>query len=240
MLSCPMTKQYDAILFGAHPDDIEMGMGGTAIKLTKAGYSVISIALTQSEMSTYGDLQTRRQEYEAASATIGCDCLMLDFPDSGIENTRDAKVRIATILRQMRPKIVFAPYHTNPFAEIAGIANVDHYETGAIIRDAVKFARLTKAVDSLEPHTVSKMYFYMLPRNVYPNLIVDISEEVDQLKEALQCYKSQMDISFEGKSILDILMITRAAEGVTSGYDYAEKFVSDQLLKIEADDFFRL
>ena len=45
----------------------------------------------------------------------------------------------------MRPKIVFAPYHTNPFAETAGIANVDHYETGAIIRDAVKFARFNKS-----------------------------------------------------------------------------------------------
>ena len=59
---------------------------------------------------------------------------------------------------------------------------------------------LTKAVDKLEPHRVKKMYFYMLPRNIYPSLIVNISEEVEQLKEALQCYKSQMDISFSGKS----------------------------------------
>ena len=102
-----MTKQYDAILFGAHPDDIEMGMGGTAIKLAKAGYSVMSISLTQSEMSTYGDLETRKQEYKAASAAMGCDCLMLDFPDSGVENTRDAKVRIASILRENATKDCF-------------------------------------------------------------------------------------------------------------------------------------
>ncbi|MCB0319172.1 MAG: PIG-L family deacetylase [Bdellovibrionales bacterium] len=235
-----MTKKYDTLLFGAHPDDIEMGMGGTAIKLVKAGYSVMSISLTQSENSTYGDLDTRKQEYQAASDVIGCDCMMLDFPDSGVENTREAKVKIATVIRQMSPKIIFAPYHTNPYAEPAGIANVDHYQTGAIVRDAVKFARLKKTVPNHEPHAVKKLYFYLLPRNIWPNIIVDVSEEAEQLISAIKCYKTQMDISLNGKSIIDILMTTRAAEGVNNGFNYAERFASDQLLELEADDFFKL
>ncbi|MEZ4754185.1 MAG: PIG-L family deacetylase [Bdellovibrionota bacterium] len=233
-------NKYDAILFGAHPDDVEMGMGGTAIKLTKAGYKVLSVSLTQSEMSTYGDLETRKKEFEAAALAMACDCKMLDFQDTGVENNRESRLKISKFIRLHKPKIVFAPYHTNTLAEPAGIANVDHYETGAIVRDAVKYARLKKTTDEIEPHTVNKIYFYMVPRTIWANLVVDISEEIEVLVQAIEAYKSQLDISLHGKSIKEILLTQRAANGVRNGYDYAETFVSDQMLELGADDFFRL
>ena len=233
-------KNCDVLVVNAHPDDAEMWMAGTMIKLVEAGYSMVNLALTQSEMSTFGDIESRRKEFEAASHAIGCRPMMMDFPDTGIENNRESRIKLARVIRELRPKIVFAPYHTNPLGESRGIANVDHYEAGALARDAIKFARLQKTVPELEKHSVEKLYFFLLPRNIWPNIVVDVSDEMERVKQVISCYRSQMEIGFSGKGIEKILELRRANQGMQIGVDFAETFVTDQSLSFSAKHFFEV
>jgi N-acetylglucosamine malate deacetylase 1 len=235
-----MSATYDALIFSAHPDDAEMAMGGTMIRLIRAGYSVINVCLTRGEKGTYGDADIRSQEFNEASKLIGCACQQLDFPDTEIENTAEARKRLAALIRAYAPRVVFAPYHTNPLGELGGISNRDHYTTGSLVRDAVKLARLTKAVPDMLPHTVNKLYFYMIPRNVWAQLIVDVSEVIDETVNAISAYKSQMSINYLGNDIRHILLTMRESVGLHAGLRYAESFTTDLPLRMAPSSFFDL
>jgi len=233
-----MSKTYDVLVIAPHPDDAEMGMGGMMIKLIQSGYSVLSICLTQGEMGTYGDIEIRRKEFENASGVIGCDCLMLDFPDTGIENDRASRIRIARLIREHQPKLIFAPYYSNERGLPRGLVHVDHYTTGALVRDAVKFARLTKTVPDMEPHNIEKLYFFMVPEEKQPNLIVDVSDVIEQIEEAVLCYNTQMAISFREHGIKDVVDFMRKQAGMKIGVAFAEQFLTDQPLVMSPNQFF--
>lgn len=232
--------RYDAIVFGAHPDDAEMAMGGTMIRLADAGYRLLSVTLTKGQMSTRGSVDERMKEFEAASKVIGCDGLTLDFMDTEVTNTPEGRKVIAALIRRHRPKIVFAPYHTNPFGELWGIANVDHYAAGGLVRDGAKMARLDKVVPGLPPHQINQLYFYMLPRNVYPSMMVDVSDVIERTFEAIRCYQSQMGLVISGNRIEAILRTMRAHPGIAIGAEYAEGFTTELPLKMNADIFFKV
>ncbi|RMG42815.1 MAG: hypothetical protein D6719_05330 [Candidatus Dadabacteria bacterium] len=222
----------DVLIFSAHPDDAEMAMGGTLLKLARAGLKLHHVVLTHSEMSTHGDVKTREAEFKSACEFIGCQGEFLDFYDTQVENTPQARLKIARVIRQYRPAAVFAPYHTNNRGEPGGIANVDHYATGALVRDAVKIARLKKTVPELEPHTVKRLFFYMLPRDVLPRLYVNITDLIDDAMALVRCYKSQMKINFMGNDIEHILKTKKASFGIEVGAGYAEGFTTDLPLEI--------
>ena len=232
--------RYDAIVFGAHPDDAEMAMGGTMIRLTDAGYRVLSVSLTRGQMSTLGSVDERMKEFEAASKVIDCDGLALDFMDTEVTNTPEGRKVIAALIRRHRPKIVFAPYHTNPFGELWGIANVDHDAAGGLVRDGAKMARLDKVVPDLPPHQIAQLYFYMLPRNVHPTMLVDVSDVIERTFEAIRCYQSQMGLVISGNRIEAILRTMRAHPGIAIGAEYAEGFTTELPLRMDADLFFKV
>jgi LmbE family N-acetylglucosaminyl deacetylase len=178
--------------------------------------------------------------FEAASRVVGCDGLALDFMDTEVVNTPDGRKKIAALIRTHRPRIIFAPYHTNPFGELWGIANVDHYAAGGLVRDGAKMARLDKVVPDLPPHQIDQLYFYMLPRNVHPNLLVDVSDVIDRTFEAIRCYKSQMGLVISGNRIEAILRTMRAHPAIAIGAEYAEGFTTELPLKMDADLFFKV
>lgn len=234
------SQHFDVLVFGAHPDDAEMAMGGTMIRLVDQGFSLKQVILTPADMSTYGTPQSRVSEFKAACAAVGCSGEILDYKDTGVENTQEVRLRLARIIRQHTPAIVFAPFHSNPRGELGGVANVDHYTTGAAVRDAVKMARLEKTVPDVPKHTVKKLYFFMLPRDVLPTLYVDISDVMDRTMAAIRCYKSQMAINFIGNDIEHALQTRRAARGLDIGARFAEAFTTELPLILEPEQFFRL
>ena len=233
-----MSTEYDVVVFGAHPDDAEMGMGGTIIKLVKAGFSVLTVALTHSQLSTHGNIETRKEEFDNAARILGCSNRFLNFIDGQVTNDYHSRLVIARLIREVRPKIIFAPYHTNNLAELGGRSHVDHYTTGALVRDSIKLARLEKAIPEVSKHEISKSFFYLVPRDHWANITVDVTEVMDQAMEAIRAYKSQMAIEFAGQGIEDILLTWRRQLGISIGVQYAECFVSDMPLKFEANDFF--
>lgn len=235
-----MSTTFDVLVCAPHPDDAEFSMSGTMIKLVKAGYKVLHVVLTRSEMSTHGDIHTRKAEFEKACAIIGCSGRMLDFPDTGVENDRESRIKLARIIREIKPKIVFAPYHTNPIGEMRGLAHVDHYTAGALIRDSIKMARLQRAIPEMPAHNVQKLFFFMLPKTVRPTIFVDVTDEIENVKAAVAAYTSQMAIAFKDNDIEYSLMVRRSSVGLEIGTKYAEQFTTELPLTFEAADFLKL
>ncbi|MFQ5599405.1 MAG: PIG-L family deacetylase [Candidatus Krumholzibacteriia bacterium] len=231
---------HDVAVFGAHPDDAEMGMGGTVAQLVRAGRSVIIVSLTRGERGTFGSQAERQREAAAAAAVLGCDHRLLDFPDSGITHDLESRQRIVRLLRQLQPTLVFAPYHTNESGHHDGAAHVDHLATGALVRDAVKLARMRGVEPRLPAHDVQRLFYYMVPRDRGPTLLVDVSAEFDVLVRAIRAYASQMAIERHGNRILEILETLRRHFGVAAGCAYAEAFLCEGPLRADADTLFSL
>ncbi len=232
------SSEYDVVVFGAHPDDAEMAMGGTVALLSDAGKRVLVVPLTHSEMSTFGDPETREREAREAARILGVGTEFLDFKDLHVENTPAAREKIVRVLRAARPRIVFAPYHTNPYADFGGISHVDHYTTGALVRDSVKCSRLERFLPEMPKHTVERLFFYMLPRHMPASIIVDVTSVIDRTFEAIQAYSSQLAIQVRGNPIEHALRVSRANLGLTIGAAYAEGFVTDTPMAFSAVRFF--
>ena len=240
MAETSKSQIFDILVFSAHPDDAEFAMGGTLVKFSRAGYRLLHISLTKGDMGTEGDVPTRMQEFARASEIISCAHEALEFMDTAVENNRESRLLLAKRIRQHKPKLVFAPYHTNPVGELGGVCNVDHYTTGALVRDAVKMARLAKTVPDVPRHQIQKLYFYMLPSQVQPTLVVDVTEEMDQAAEAMMAHGTQIAHVAFGLTVKERLMTRRAALGLDIGVKYAEGFVTDMKLIPQARHFFEL
>ena len=97
----------DVIVFGAHPDDAELAMGGTIAKLTSSGLKVGLIDLTQGEMGTRGDLKTRFSEATEAASILGVKFREnLKLEDGNIELTRENSLKLIATIRKYKPKII--------------------------------------------------------------------------------------------------------------------------------------
>lgn len=223
---------FDVVIFGPHPDDVEMTMAGTVIKLARAGKRVLNVSLTRGERGTYGTTETRREEFLEANRVMQSEGLLLDFPDTDVRNDREGRLKIARVVRTYRPAVVFAPYHTNRFGHHDGTANVDHYATGLVARDGVKLARFRNLLPELPPHEVSYLYYYMVPKDISPTFVVDVSEVIETVWEAIRAYRTQMSIQRRDNRIFDLLDTMRRYHGIRIGRTYGEAFYSDEALHL--------
>jgi len=231
---------FDVVVFGAHPDDAEMGMGGTIAALARAGRTVLVVSLTRGERGTYGTVASRAAESAAAAEILGCSHRLLDFPDTAVVNDLVGRRRLADVVRETRPAIVFAPHPTSRFGHHDGAAHTDHLATGALVVDALKLARLRGVPGEHPAHDVRRLFHYMVPRDVYPTFLVDVTPTMDLLVRALEAYATQMQIQRQGNAILDILKAIRRYHGIAAGTTYAEAFVSTEALVVDPETLFRL
>ncbi len=104
----------DILVFGAHPDDAEFGMGASIVKFVRSGASVAVCVLTRGEAGTFGTPVQREKEMRAAAAKAGCELEILSFHDCRIFDSYETRVRLAEVIRRVRPRIVFAPLPRQP------------------------------------------------------------------------------------------------------------------------------
>jgi LmbE family N-acetylglucosaminyl deacetylase len=213
-------------------------MAGTLIKLVRSGKRCLTVSLTRGEKGTYGDPETRRREFDAANAVMGTSGLMLDFPDTAVTNDYQGKLEIARLIREIRPRLVFAPYHTNPFGHHDGSANVDHYATGLLARDGLKLARFVNVLPELPPHDVPFLYYYMVPKHLSPTVVVDVSDVIEDVWASIEAYGTQMAIHRNQNKILDLLSVLRRYHGIRISARYGEAFLSDEAIPFGPEEFF--
>lgn len=190
-----MDKRLDLLVFGAHPDDAEIGMGATIYKHVKAGYAVGICDLTRAELSSNGDVATRAAEAEEASRLLGLTVRVnLGFPDRGLYRDADLVARIAAEIRRFRPRFVFAPYFQD--------RHPDHVRCSELVEEAVFNAKLRRYLPDLAPVTVERLYFYYINDVFEPGVVVDVSDVYPAKTRALAAYRSQFTPPRDGDSKL--------------------------------------
>jgi LmbE family N-acetylglucosaminyl deacetylase len=228
---------YDVLFFSAHPDDTEFGTGGTFLKCSKL-YKTANIILTRGESGTHGTPIMREEEARAAAAFAGADIEFLDFKDNFVEDTAENAFKIAAIIRKYRPKIVFAPYHTNIQTHHDLPSHPDHTALGRIVLKAARFARFKNAPLQGEPHLVKHVIYFINPAYTRPSFVVDVSDSVDAMQKLWSCHASQLN-NLGGK-IIDRLLSIRKRIGEPFGIAYAESFILEEPLKLSVEDIFRM
>ncbi|WP_128102528.1 bacillithiol biosynthesis deacetylase BshB1 [Paenibacillus sp. DCT19] len=177
----------DILIFGAHADDAEIGMGGTIAKHTAAGIKVGVCDLTRAEMSSNGTVERRAEEAEEASRVLGLSCRSnLGLPDRGLYITPEHIQAVTAEIRRHAPRVVFAPYWED--------RHPDHVMCSKIVQEAVFNAKLRNYMPELPAVQVKECYFYFINDIGRADLIVDISEHYEQKENSLLCYRSQFEM----------------------------------------------
>jgi bacillithiol biosynthesis deacetylase BshB1 len=174
----------DLIAFGPHPDDIEIGLGGTIARHTAAGYRVGLCDLTDGEMGSNGAPEERRREGEAAAQVLGVAWReSLHWPDGGI-TAAPALVRSAVeFLRRHRPRTIAVPYWED--------RHPDHQGASAALTEAVfksGLRRYDAKGDAWRPESVC---YYFINDSAPPSFVVNVSEQYARKRAALDCFQSQ-------------------------------------------------
>jgi N-acetylglucosamine malate deacetylase 1 len=225
----------DVLAVGAHPDDVELGCGGTLAKLAALGYRVGILDMARGEMGTRGTMELRAAEAEAAAKILRLTVRdNLELADAHIQLNEESRIKMIRKIRLYRPRIIFTHFWEDP--------HPDHVHTCQIVREASHLAGLAKYDSETahlrhRPNTVGH---FMFPRTVVPTFMVDISEFADQKRASIMCYKSQLydPNSSEPETYLSDASFVRRLEtkqlyfGSTIGVDHAEGFVIREALNV--------
>lgn len=224
--------RVDVLAFGAHPDDLEFGMGGTLVRMVREGFAVTEVVLTRGEAGTYGDPEVRVREQQRAAEIIGCDLRFMNFRDGEVEATREGVLKIVEVIRELRPRICFAPFERSPYTHRDRAAHPDHLATGKLVKRACRLAKFRKFIthDS-EPHLVENLFFYMVPKGVLPTFVVDFTDYYDDWTRAISAHESQIT-NLRGGELRGYLDAYKILYGSFIDKKYADGFYSPEPLEI--------
>lgn len=230
-----MDTTVDILVFGAHADDAEIGMGGTIASHSQRGVKIGICDLTRSEMSSNGNVELRAQEAEQASRILGLSyrgCLGL--PDRGLTGCKEQLEAVTREIRLRRPRIVFAPYWQD--------RHPDHNACSAIVEEAVFNAKLRRYLPELPPVQVEQLLYYYINDQKDLALTADISGTMEIKLAALAAYRSQFDAVTGGDRVETPLTqgyVKRVESrdyltGQAAGCAYAEGFATKRPHKVSS------
>jgi bacillithiol biosynthesis deacetylase BshB1 len=228
--------QLDILAIAAHPDDVELSVGGTLLKLAARGYKTGVLDLTRGEAGTRGTPETRAAEAQRAGEILGLSVREnLDLGDSHVWVNEDSRVRMVRALRRLRPRVVLTQFWDDP--------HPDHAHTSQLVREAAHVAGLAKydADFGLARWRPAGVAYFLFPRTVAPTFIVDISDHFDRKWEAIQAHASQFHNpnSNEPESRVSTSQFLREIEardrysGALIGANYGEAFVVREVLNVD-------
>jgi bacillithiol biosynthesis deacetylase BshB1 len=178
--------QLDVLAIFSHPDDAELTMAGTLLKLKSFGYRVGVLDMTRGEMGTRGTPEIRAKEALDAARVLGLDArLNLERQDGHVASNEETLRALVRVLRTQGPKVVFTSHWDDP--------HPDHAATSRVVREAARFATMrnydaetgTRAIKM--PAIAHSIY----SRLTIPSFIVDVSEFVESKMNAIRAYTSQ-------------------------------------------------
>lgn len=218
----------DVLAFGAHPDDVEIAMGGTLLSLKAQGAKVVVCHLTDGEPTPYGNHKLRLKEAAAAARILRLDdYLILPLKNRELKDTLEGRRQVAEVMRKYKPAIVFAPYWVD--------AHPDHWGASELVQAARFWAKLVKTTMKGEPWYPPKLYYHLcshLRPNVQPSFIVDTSAHHERKLAAVRCYESQF-IKKPGSRALEHINITNRYFGAMIGTETGEPFFSKENLGVQ-------
>jgi LmbE family N-acetylglucosaminyl deacetylase len=218
------------LVVAAHADDIEFGCAGSVARWVRADADVVYCVVTDGAAGSNepgADLDAlvrlRREEQLAAARAVGVtDVRFLGYPDGILEPTLDVRRDIARVIRDVKPDRVVCQDPTTVFVRGSYINHPDHRAAGEAAIYAVFPSAETRPIfpelldEGYEPHAVHDLYLML---TLEPDLVVDISDTVEQKIAALLCHKSQV-----GEDVADWIRERGDETGKAEGYAYAEAF----------------
>lgn len=218
--------RLDIVFTAPHPDDIEIGSGGTIAKLVSQGYKVGLVHLTNGEPTPRGTPETRMKEMQAAGEVLGAQVVdMLGLPNRELMDGPAARYALATALRKYRPRVLVAMAGRTP------AASPDHYQSQLIAEASRFYSQFTKWNDRFggtEPFRIDHLVYR--PTRIsaevthwHSQFVVDISDTIDKKIEAIRCYRSQFDEErFAG--LEHYVRSGNGVEGSSIGVKYGEGY----------------
>ncbi len=223
-----MTKvsPVDLLVFGPHPDDIEIGIGGIVARHTTAGHRVGLCDLTHAELSSNGTPEQRQKEAEAAARVLGAAWREnLGWPDGGIAATPEIVRAAVALIRQARPRAVAIPYWDD--------RHPDHGNASRVLREAIFKSGLRRYDSGHEAWRPEWTCHYFINDGATPSFVVDVSSVYQQKRKALDCFRSQFSTGEESTIVTRLtaptfrqLIESRDAQfGALAGVAFAEGIV---------------
>jgi bacillithiol biosynthesis deacetylase BshB1 len=216
----------DLLVFGPHPDDIEIGLGGTVARHSAEGQVVGLCDLTEGEMSTNGTVAERREEAAAATRVLGAAWREnLRWPDGDIAPTPAAIRSAVDLIRRHRPRAIAIPYWDD--------RHPDHVAASQVLRLAAFKSRLPRFVTDAEPWSPDWICYYFINDSVSPSFVVDVSAHYEKKRQALDCHRSQFQASgaaamptrLTAPTFRRLIESRDAQLGALAGVEYAEGFI---------------
>lgn len=218
-------EQVDVLAFGPHPDDVDMGCGGTMIKLKKMGYTTGIIDLTGGEAGTRGSVNIRMREAEEASEILEINFRKnLDLGDGRLWNNDEAREKVVKAIRAHKPRIVISAHWLDD--------HPDHVQGANLVKDAYYIAGFKNVFPEIEHHRPKAIMYYMCRQEFDPAFIVDITEYFDRKMDAVRAFSSQFfkkdsnepETPLSMPDFLDVFTIRAKFYGRLIGCKYGEPF----------------
>ncbi len=231
-------KKLDFLAIGVHPDDVELGCGGTILKHVDLGYKVGILDLTRGELGTRGTSSTRKKEAEAARKFAGVLTREnLAMADGFIANTKENKLKIIQQIRKYRPEIILANSITD--------RHPDHGNAAKLVSEACFLSGLVKiktksGKSNQKPWRPRKVLHYIQDHYLKPDIVVDISKYMDKKIKLVKCFETQFyqkdskgpQTPISSKSFLDGLRGRSQDYGRRIAVEYGEGFTCSEYVGI--------
>ncbi len=223
------STRIDVLAIAAHRDDVEQTCGGTLLRMAARGLRTAILDLTRGEAGTRGTAHDRAREAEEAASLLGVAWRdALDLPDGAVENTLQNRMKIAAVLRRLRPRVVILPYWQ--------ARHPDHATTATLGYEACFLSGIKKIETGEGPHRPFKIVYASLYADVRPTFIVDITPFIEQRHAALMAYRSQYANQAAGgglfvpqEEIRERTFAEARHYGLLAGVQYGEPFVQKEV-----------
>ena len=229
--------KVDVLVFGAHPDDVELGCSGTIIKLVEHGKKVAIIDLTRGELGTRGTAESRKKECETATKILRVAVREnMNFEDGFFKDDEKHKLALIKKIREYCPEIVIANATTD--------RHPDHGRGSQIVVDSCFLSGLEKVDTKQKVWRPKAIYHYIQFNHLQPDFVINISRQIEKKIEAVKAYKTQFfnadsketETIISKKGFLESVKYRAQDLGRQANCEYAEGFISHQMLKV--DSFF--
>lgn len=221
----------DLLVFGPHPDDIEIGLGGTVAKHAALGLRVGLCDLTAGELGSNGSVEERLAEAEQARLVLGAAWREnLRWPDRRIGKEPQQLEQAVAFIRRHQPRAIAIPYWSD--------RHPDHVAASGLLAEAVFNAGLRRYPADGDPWRPDWVCSYFVNDSVPPSFVIDVSEHYDRKRQALDCHASQFRTP-DGDAVRTRLNSPRfrqliesrdAQFGALAGVEWAEGIMVRELL----------
>ena len=236
--------KLDILVFGAHPDDAELGAGATIAKEISLGKKVGIIDLTRGELGTRGTAEIRDREAARAAEILGLSMRdNMEFADGFFRNDEEHQLALIRQIRRLRPDIVLC----NAIED----RHIDHARGSKLVSDACFLSGLVK-VDTMleggdqwqEPWRPKQVFHYIQWKNLKPDFAVDVTGFIDQKMDAISAYASQFydpqsdepETPISSKNFTDSVVYRARDLGRLIGVEYAEGFTVERTVAVDRLD----